>query len=270
MMTPTRRPRTGTSWFITAAAARQPVGSTTIFMRSAKKRICERSWASLTVTISRTSRCMMGKVRLPTQGVCAPSAMVRGTGMRTMRPLRSVAGLGLDPIDLAAWRQLLRREGAAREQPAAAHADEQEIQWPGLFQQFLGHGALPRDHVGIVERHHESRAALGDDASGDRLAILAFPVVRDDARAVALGGRPLDRRRIARHPDGRAHAQEVSGQGHGLRMIARGESHRAARSLLGREAAQRVIGTAELEGACALEILTFEEDLRTGQLVGLS
>ena len=61
---------------MTAAAARHPVGSTTIFMRVAKKRICARSCSSLTVTMSLTRRCMIGKVSSPSAVVCAPSAIV--------------------------------------------------------------------------------------------------------------------------------------------------------------------------------------------------
>src|SRR5699024_2397909 len=48
-MTPTRLPSTGTAPVKAAAAARQPVGSTTSFMRSAKKRIAATRAASGTV-----------------------------------------------------------------------------------------------------------------------------------------------------------------------------------------------------------------------------
>ena len=56
MITPTRLP--ASAWPASQAAAkpRQPVGSTTIFMRSAKRRIAVTSCASLTVSTSSTSR----------------------------------------------------------------------------------------------------------------------------------------------------------------------------------------------------------------------
>src|SRR5260221_13312139 len=134
-----------------------------------------------------------------------------------------IAGFRLDTVDLAAWRQLSRRDGATGEQATAADTDEQEVELPCFFQQFLRHGALSRDHVGIVEGHHQGRAALGDNAPGDRLAILAFAVVGNHLRAVRLGRRPLDRRRIARHHDGGLHAQQAGGPGDGLGVVARWE-----------------------------------------------
>ncbi len=186
------------------------------------------------------------------------------------RLLRVIACLGFDPIDLAAGRELLRRKGATGDQAAAAHADEQEIEWPGLLEQFLGHGALPRNHVGIVEGHHQRRATLGDDAAGDRLAILALPVVGNNApRAVTFSGLPLDRRCIPRHHDGRADAQQPRRQGHGLRMVAGREGHGAGLALLRQEAAQRVVGATELECPRPLEVLTLEVNLCTQRPVGL-
>jgi hypothetical protein len=85
---PTRLPSTGTAPNSAAAAARQPVGSTTIFMRSTKKRRVSTSCASVTVSMSSATRWMIGKVIVPSEGPCAPSAMVCGMGMRTREPER--------------------------------------------------------------------------------------------------------------------------------------------------------------------------------------
>ena len=86
---PTRLPDKSICLPNTAAAARQPVGSTTIFMVATKKRMASMSSASETVSTSATSARMIGKVSCPGYWVCAPSAMVFGTGMRTISPLRN-------------------------------------------------------------------------------------------------------------------------------------------------------------------------------------
>ena len=161
---------------MTAAAARHPVGSTTIFMRVAKKRICSRNCASLTVTMSLTSRCMIGNVSLPTAVVCAPSAIVRGTRMRTMRPLRSdccasLPASGSTPMTLHAGDELRRRQRATADQAAAADADEQVVERADLVEQLPGDRALSRDDVGVVEGWDQRAAALGGKLAGDRLAI---------------------------------------------------------------------------------------------------
>src|SRR5687768_15683382 len=89
MTMPTRRPRTSRAPFITAAVASAPVGSTTSFMRSHRKRIASTSSESLTVTMSCTCRSTSGKVSAPRDCVRAPSAIVCGTSMVTRLRVRS-------------------------------------------------------------------------------------------------------------------------------------------------------------------------------------
>jgi len=91
-ITPTRWPPGLDHAFQQRAAARQPVGSTTIFMRSAKKRIVVTSCASLTVTMPFTRRWMTGKVNRPLCCVCAPSAIVCGVSMCTISRAPGFAG----------------------------------------------------------------------------------------------------------------------------------------------------------------------------------
>ena len=101
-----------------AAKPRQPVGSTTIFMREAKKRIASTSSASVAVSTSSTSRRMISNVRLPRR------LRLRAVGDRLRRVdaddraaaerlLRVVAGLGLDAVELARRRQRARRQRRA-------------------------------------------------------------------------------------------------------------------------------------------------------------
>ena len=103
-MTPTRFPRRSPAAPVsTAAAARQPVGSTTSFIRSAKKRIVSRSAASGTVTMASVTCWTSGKVRRPRLGVRAPSAIVGGSWTVWSVPvsndrLASSAASGSTPI----------------------------------------------------------------------------------------------------------------------------------------------------------------------------
>ena len=89
MSTPMRWPFSCAFICRAAAKPRQPVGSTTSFMRSAKKRMQSTSWASVAVNTSFTSRRMIAKVWLPSCWVCAPSARVLGTSMWTSAPERN-------------------------------------------------------------------------------------------------------------------------------------------------------------------------------------
>lgn len=84
MTMPTRAPCTSTLPCSAPAKASAPVGSTMIFMRSAKNRRACTSCSSVVVTMSSARRWMMGKVIWPSAWVCAPSAMVWGVGICTI------------------------------------------------------------------------------------------------------------------------------------------------------------------------------------------
>ena len=62
----------------------------------------------------------------------------------------------------------------------------------------------------------------------------------------------------------RGMSSSCPGERDGLRVIAGGEGHDAAAAFVGREARERVVGAAELEGAAALEVLALEEHLGAG------
>ena len=73
----------------TAAKAKHPVGSTTIFRVTREHRIASTNSASVAVWMSSTSRRMISKVSRPRCWVWAPSAMVCGVSMCTIDPARS-------------------------------------------------------------------------------------------------------------------------------------------------------------------------------------
>jgi hypothetical protein len=78
--------------------------------------------------------------------------------------------------------------------------------------------------------------------------------------AIAAGGRDLGLRCVLRHQDQRRHAQQARRQRDRLGMVAAGERDHAGPALRRIEARQRIEGSAELEGAHALEVLALEED----------
>ena len=136
------------------------------------------------------------------------------------RLLRVIARFRFHADDLALRRQLRRGQRTAADQAAATDAHEQQVEWADFLDQLLRHGALARDHVGIVERCNQGAAALGDQFLGQRLAILPHAVVQDHLGAVAPGGGKLGRRRVARHYDRGRHVQKPRRQRYRLGMVA--------------------------------------------------
>ena len=105
------------------------------------------------------------------------------------RLLCVVGGFGLDANYLAVWRHGLGRQQAARQQAAAAQADEQVVQVGHLLQQLQRGGALACDDVGVVERGYQRHAALARQLAADGLAVFGVAVVCDHLGAVfARGG----------------------------------------------------------------------------------
>ena len=157
----------------------------------------------------------------------------------------------------------LRRRAAsarAREQPAAAAGHQQQVERAGLLDQLAGRRALARDHVGVVEGRDQHGIAVRLQPARDLLAVLARRVVVDHARAVALGRRGAWRRA---RPSGittvALRAQQPAGQGHRLRVVARGVGQDPAPALGVAQPRDRVVGAAELEGAHALQVLALQE-----------
>ena len=100
---------------------------------------------------------MTGNVSSPGIGSCWPSAIVRGTSIRTRSPAASercevVAGLGLDADHARVGRQRLGRGRAAGDQPAAADGDEQDVERPGVLDQLERRRALAGHHARVVVR----------------------------------------------------------------------------------------------------------------------
>jgi hypothetical protein len=156
-------------------------------------------------------------------------------------------------------REMLRRDGAPTQQPAAAARHEQIVQLARVLDQFLRRRPLARDDVRmIVGRHQDVAVPLGQLVR-DRLARRDLRIVDHDLRAVVARGRELLRRRVLRHHDRRMHAQDPAHKRQRLGVVARRVGDHPARPLLIAQPADRVERTAKLERADALQVLAFEE-----------
>jgi len=186
----------------------------------------------------------------------------------TQRLLHVVAGGGLHADHLALGRQGLGRQQAAREQAAAAQADEEVVQIGHLLQQLQRCRALAGDDVRMVEGRHQGHAALFGQAAADGLAVVGEAVEGDHLGAVFPRGGDLGCGRVLGHDDQGRHIEQARRQRDGLRVVARREGQHAAFALRIAEAAERVVGAAELEGAHALQVLALEEELRAQLGIG--
>ena len=216
-------------------------------------------------TTSSTQPRMTGNVSSPGIGSCWPSAIVRGTWIRTRSPAaqraaRVVARLGLDADDAHVRRERGDRGRAAGDQPAAADADQQHVERAGR----------PRAAPAPPCPGRPSRAGRRRGGPG-----------RARARRPARRAAPRDRRRSGRSARSRrrsrawrracpAARRRASGSRPGRRAAARparaparGCPRRRSRRRAARSSAvsdgDGVVGAAELERADALQVLGLQE-----------
>lgn len=155
------------------------------------------------------------------------------------------------------------------DQAASAERHDHGVQLgPGLLDQLHRHRALARDRPRIVERRHVDRtAALGIGVGGrtghvvgaalhDQLD-LALPQ-RQDRLALLPGG-------VGGHVDPTPHTEPGAAPGQPLPVVAGTRAHHAARPLGLAEAADEVVGAADLVGAGQLPVLALQQHLGVHQ-----
>jgi hypothetical protein len=120
-----------------------------------------------------------------------------------------------------------------------------------LAQDLHGDGALPGDHVGIVERMHETQAVLFLQQPGMRIGIGIRVTGQDDLAAQGRHRVDLQLRRGGRHDDDRLAAQLPGRQRDTLRVV-------AAFKLLRTELRHLVVGAAQLEGKNRLAVFALQ------------
>ena len=172
--------------------------------------------------------------------------------------------LGLHAVDLHAGIDELHRGGHAREQPAAARRDDNDVHIGQVGEDLQAERALAGDHIRIVIGMEELRALLLADAPRLGVGVVIAVPRQDDLRAVALGGLHLGDGGGLGHHDGRGDAEFLSRIGHALRVVAGGRGHDRAVFALLDERGDFVARAADLEGAGLLPVLVFEVDGAAG------
>jgi len=209
---------------------------------------------------------------LPQRGGACPVGNGAGIG----DGLQGFGGKGADGIigqlrlnagDAATGIDMFDGKGRPGKQAAAAAGRDHPIQAGDLFAQFGRRGALARDDVRMVEGRNERVTVFGLQFGGDAFALRIGGFAKDDCGAVAFGGGALGGRGVARHDDGGAHSQQLTGERDGLRVVAGGKGDHAGFFLGAGQVGNGVEGASKLEGADALEVLAFAEDFRADHAV---
>jgi hypothetical protein len=173
------------------------------------------------------------------------------------RPRRS-GRLGLDADEAHLRSHLLDRDRDPRDHPAAADRHEHGGQVGNLLEQLQADGALPGDHIFVVERRDRGEIFLLRDPSRLHRGLVEDRAREHDPRAVATGVRHLDERRGLGHDDRGGNAQAPAVVGDPLGVVARAGGDDPAGALLRIEAQQPVQRSPVLEGAGPLQVLELQ------------
>ena len=167
----------------------------------------------------------------------------------------------LDAHDAHLRVERLHVGGDARDQAAATDGDEDRIgRVRQLAQDLHADRALPRDHVGVVERVDEGEAALAGDLDGMLVGVVEIVAVQHDLAAEVEHRLHLDGRRRLRHDDHGRDAAAARGERDPLRVVARGGADHAAAGDGLREVRDLVVRAAQLEREDRLQVLALEQD----------
>ncbi len=129
-----------------------------------------------------------------------------------------------------------------------------------LAQDFHRDGALPGDHVRIVEGMHEHQAALAGEFRRMFVGLVVVVAVQNDLAAEIRDRLHLDVRRRQRHDDDRRNSPGARRQRDTLRMIAGRGADDAALRADRRQLRDLVVGAANFERKHRLQVFTFEQD----------
>ena len=167
-ITPVRRPPPSTLPASSAASADAPLGSSTSLRRSNAKRIAATISASETVTTTR--RRARGSRRRCARRACRAAGRRRSSGRPARARARPAASerrvssptSGSTPTTAAVRAQRGGRRRGARDQPAAADRDEQQVERAAVLDQLERRGALAgHDALVVVGVHDRQALALG-------------------------------------------------------------------------------------------------------------
>ena len=171
---------------------------------------------------------------------------------------RRIDGLDADDPDLGPHALDVGRDPC--DQSAAADRHEDRIgRTLVLTENLHADRALPCDHVEVVVRVHEYRAARPSESDRLGVGIAVRVSVEQYFRPTALHRVNLDRRRGHRHDDPCRAAQSLSRKRHPLSMIPGGGSYDPTRAFPGGQVRHPVVRAAQLEREHRLLILALQQ-----------
>jgi len=168
----------------------------------------------------------------------------------------------LDADDPDARIELLDVGGDAGDQAAAAHGDEDRIEFAaGLAQDLHADRALAGNHVRIVERMHEHHMSLAHQCQCVLIGGVVNVPVQHHFGTEVHHRLHLDGRRGLRHHDQRRDAALTRRQRHALCMIAGRSADYSALRDRRRQMGNLVVRAAQLEREHRLQVFALEQDL---------
>ena len=120
---------------------------------------------------------------------------------------------------------------------------------------------LAGDHVAVFGGWHQQHAALQRQALANGFTVFGYGVVGQHLGAVFARGGHLGCGGVVGHEHQGRHVQQARGQCDGLGMVACGKSDDTALALVFVQLGQGIEGSPKLEGARALQVFAFEEQL---------
>ncbi|RPK55824.1 hypothetical protein EES42_41760 [Streptomyces sp. ADI95-17] len=169
--------------------------------------------------------------------------------------------------DLDAGVEVLGDRGGPGGEAAAADGDDEALDLGVVGEKFQGNGPGPGHDVPGVRRGDDGQAVTGGDLGHEGVAVLGIPAVGDDPATQRADAFDLRGRGVGGDDDGGRHFEEPAGQGQGLGVVAGGCADQPAGAFRRGEGGGVVVGTAELEGASALEALGLAHDRPARRLV---
>ncbi len=166
------------------------------------------------------------------------------------------------PDDLDAWIQRFRIGGDSGDQTAAAHGNENRVDVIAvvLTQDLHGDGALPGDHIWVVEGVHEHQPAFPAEFDRVLVGLIIVIAVQHDFSAEVGDRLHFDFRRGQRHDDDGGNAPRAGSQRDPLSMVAGRSADHAALRADRRQLRDFVVCTANFERKDRLKVFTFEQD----------
>jgi hypothetical protein len=208
----------------------------------------------------------MSSVSLPAVVTAMPSAIAGAGRVPAERGEHRRVALRFDADDLDVGPPRLRRDRHAGDQSAPADRDDEHVEIGRGGEHLQRDGALAGDDRGIVERQHERRAFVVDDAARDVERLLEAVARENYVCSESFRAGDLRERCVARHDDRCPDAEAPRVIRDTLRVVAGRRRDDAVCAPVGWKLQQEVAGAALFERRRELQVLELEAHVGAGDL----